>query len=453
MKKRGAELRIIYGVKEARAQLLSRRGLGMAEVPPAIQQRITEVFGEALSPEGAVRRIIDDVRTKGDAALRHYIQKLDGVALESIEVPQEDVEAAYDQVDDELLGALEVAAARIRSFHEAHLQRSWMDFADGALGQLIIPLQRVGIYAPGGTAPYPSTVLMSAIPAKVAGVDEVYVATPPQAGGIVPPSILVAAHLSGVDRVFKMGGAQAIAAFAYGTQSVPRVDKICGPGGLFVVLAKKLVYGDVAIDGLHGPTETVVIADATANPALCAADLLAQAEHDPLASAIMLTPSAELAQRVAQEIDRQLQTLERRDIAAQSLERNGCIVVVESLDEALELANKYAPEHLCLLMKDAWSWLGRVRNAGGVFVGEGSPEAMGDYVAGPSHVMPTAGTARFASPLHTGDFLKVTSVVALNPEALAALGPAAIAIAQAEGLTAHARAIEMRSDYKKDPEG
>jgi histidinol dehydrogenase len=314
---------------------------------------------------------------------------------------------------------------------------------------MIRPLQRVGVYVPGGTAAYPSSLLMAVIPAQVAGVKEIAVTTPPGPQGTGAPSILAAARVAGLERVFSLGGAQAVAALAYGTESVPRVDKVVGAGGLFVTLAKKLVYGDVGIDGLYGPTETLLVADDTADPALVAADLLAQAEHDPLATALLITPSARLAAAVQAAVVRQTASLARRAIVEESLAGQGAILVVGDLDEALALANAYAPEHLCLLVADPWSLVGRVHNAGGIFVGEGSSEALGDYVVGPSHVMPTRGTARFASPLHVADFCKVTSVFAVGDATARRLASAAQTIAQAEGLTAHAAAVAARLSSPK----
>jgi len=389
-----------------------------------------------------VRRIVEDVRAGGDSALFHYTRTIDGVELSRLEVDREEIAQARTGISAELLSALTLAADRIRSFHVAQRDRIGLEFAEGGMGFLARPLERVGIYVPGGKAAYPSTVLMTAIPARAAGVQEVVMATPPAADGAVPAATLTAAGIAGVDRVFKIGGAQAIAALAYGTESVPRVDKICGPGNIFVTLAKKEVYGAVAIDGLHGPTETVVLADESADPAHCASDLLAQAEHDEMATALLITTSAELAERVDGEVERQLAEIERRDIARRSLERNGALIVVPGIDEALELANEYAPEHLCLAVKDAGALLDRIHNAGGIFVH--APEALGDYTAGPSHVMPTGGTARFGSPLSVLDFLKVSILVDAGDSALKELGPAAAAIARAEGLTAHARSIERR---------
>jgi histidinol dehydrogenase len=397
-----------------------------------------------------VAQIVADVRRGGDRALRDYSRRIDGVSLDRITVEEGAIEAAYRAVPPDLREALHLAAERIRAFHLREPHQSWLEWDEegGALGQMIRPLRRVGVYAPGGTAAYPSSLLMAVIPAQVAGVEEIIVTTPPSTGGRGFPAILAAAHVAGVERVLQLGGAQAIAALAYGTESVPRVDKIVGAGGLFVTLAKKLVYGDVGIDGLYGPTETLLIADEEADPVLVAADLLAQAEHDPLATALLITPSVRLAEAVQIEVDRQLALLARRKIIQQSLAGQGAILVVANLEESLALANEYGPEHLCLLVADPWSLVGRVRNAGGVFVGEGSSEALGDYVVGPSHIMPTGGTARFASPLHVGDFVKVTSVLAVGEGTARRLAAPAETIAKAEGLTAHAAAVAARDENR-----
>jgi histidinol dehydrogenase len=326
---------------------------------------------------------------------------------------------------------------------------SWVDAGpDGTLGQLIRPMDRVGVYVPGGTAPLPSSLLMAAIPARVAGVGQIVVCTPPGKGGHVPNLILAAAYRAGVDRMFALGGAQAIAAFAYGTESIPAVDKIVGAGGLFVTLAKRQVIGSVGIDGFYGPTETMLIADDAADPAWAAADLLAQAEHDVLASPILLTPSRRLAEAVAAETASQLEGLSRAEIAAASLEARGGVVLTSNLAEAVALANAYAPEHLCLLVADPWSLVGQVRNAGGIFVGEYSFEVLGDYVAGPSHVMPTEGSARYASPLSVVDFVKRISLIALNASAGARLAEQAAVLARGESLTAHAAAADRRCSAK-----
>jgi histidinol dehydrogenase len=437
---------IVESFSAARAHIARLRAGGETTLPESVTARLRHIFGRELSAEEAVAQIVTDVRRIGDAALRDYTQRIDGVSLDALAVDTEAIEAAYHAAPPDLRDALHLAADRIRAFHEREPRQSWLDWDDegGALGQMIRPLRRVGIYAPGGTAAYPSSLLMAVVPAQVAGVEEIVTATPPGPKGRGTPAILAAAWVAGLKQVFLLGGAQAIAALAYGTESVPRVDKVLGAGGLFVTLAKKLVYGDVGIEALHGPTETLLIADEAADPALVAADLLAQAEHDPLATALLITPSARLAQAVQAEVARQMRLLSRREIIEASLAGQGAILLVADLDEALTLANEYAPEHLCLLVADPWPLVGRVQNAGGIFVGEGSSEALGDYVIGPSHIMPTRGTARFASPLHVRDFCRVTSIFAVGNATARRLATAAQTIAQAEGLTAHAAAVAAR---------
>ena len=437
-------MRIIRNAEEGRKLLLSRRPLEIEELPMDIRETTFRTFGQELSPEEVVRRVIRDVREDGDNAVNYYNLKFDGARTTSLRVSEEEVRAAYDQVDAEVVDALRFAAERIRQYHELQVRGSFFDFNQNGLGQLTRPLQRVGIYAPGTRAPLPSTILMCVIPARVAGVDEVYVTSPVLPDGSVPPVKLVAADIAGADAVFKAGGAQGIAAFAYGTETIPKVDKICGPGGLFVAIAKRLVYGDVGIDSIYGPTETMIIADESADPELVAADLLAQAEHDPLASPILLTPSHYLAEQVARHIERLLPQMERGKIARQALENRGGCILVNDIDHAIELANEYAPEHLCLVVEDPMAYASKVRNAGGLFLGEASPEAIGDYTAGPSHTMPTGGSARWSSPLSVNDFVKTIAVVNL-PEARAEdrAGAAAV-IARAEGLTGHAEAVERR---------
>ena len=436
-------MKIIYDYQQAK-EALKRVSIDCIEVPDTIKRRIEELFGEKLTPEQAVRRIVNDVRAKGDKAVLDYTRRIDGFAFRKLEVDEDEIQNAYKKVEPQVVDALRVAAERVRAFHILQLRHSFKDFMDGGLGQVVNPIENVGVYAPGGTASYPSTVLMTAIPARVAGVSQVIMTTPPGAKGTVHPLTLVAADIAGVDRVFKVGGAQAIAAMAFGTQSIPRVDKICGPGNLFVTLAKKQVYGDVDIDGIFGPTETVVIADDSASPEICAADLLAQAEHDVLSTAILITTSAELAKAVDKEVKRQLKKLERKEIAQRSIDTGSCIIVADDIEQAIELANFYAPEHMSLMVRDASSHIESIRNAGGIFIGESSPEMLGDYIAGPSHVMPTGGSARFSSPLNVNDFRKISSIVALSDVEMNALGPAAAAIARVEGLTAHARAVEIR---------
>ena len=415
-----------------------------------VELRRPPLASAELAHKDAVEKILADVRQSGDAALKELAKKFDGVSLKSIAVTGDEIAAAYKNVDSGLIDALNLAAERIRAFHQTQLRYAIKEFMEEGVGQIVNPINRVGVYAPGGTASYPSTVLMTVIPARVAGVKEITVVTPPGKGGSVPPATLVAADIAGADSIFKVGGAGAIAALAYGTKSIQKVDKICGPGNIFVTIAKRLVYGEVDIDGLAGPTETIVIADDSASPAHCALDLLAQAEHDILSSAIMITTSDKLASAVTKEVERQLKKLERADIARHSLKERGYIVIVDDMEQAIELANMYAPEHLSLLMRDASLYAEGVRNAGGIFIGDSSPEVLGDYVAGPSHVMPTGGSARFNSPLNVNDFLKITSVVALVDDDLDTLVPAASRIARSEGLTAHARAAEIRLEKGRE---
>lgn len=438
-------VRIFNDVSEARRFILRNRRLETMELPPAVQKGVRAVFGADLTAAEVVDRILDDVRRNGDAALRHYSAEIDGASLDELEVTPHEVAEAMAVVPPETLDALRIAHDRIEAFHQRQLRNSWIHVDEnGTLGQLLRPLERVGVYTPAGRAPYPSSLLMSAVPARVAGVREIVVCAPPNRDGTVSPLILAAAEIAGIDHVYKIGGAQAIGAMAYGTASIPAVDKIVGPGNIFVVLAKRRVYGEVDIDQLPGPTETLLIADESARPDLCAADLLAQAEHDPLASAILLTTSADLGREVEAHLHEQLPQLERAAIARDSLATNGAIAVVADLDTAFEIANGYAPEHLCLLVQNAWSYLDRVQHAGGIFVGETSPEVLGDYTAGPSHVMPTGRTARFSSPINVEEFIKIISVIGLNSAGLERLGPPAAHIARAEGLTAHARAVERR---------
>lgn len=444
-------MKIIYNIEEAKTTILNRVPLEVEDIPQGIKQGIKEVFAQDLTPQQVVERIINEVRLKGDTALFDYARRFEGALAGSLEVKREEIASACSRISPELNSALNLAASRIREFHLNHVRKSWIDFSEGGLGQWIRPLKRAGIYVPGGTAAYPSTLLMGAIPAKVAGVKEVIVVTPSK-GGEVPPATLAAAHIAQVDRVFGVGGAQAVAALAFGTRSIPRVDKICGPGNIFVQLAKKAVYGIVDIDGIYGPTETVVLADESADPAMCAADLLSQAEHDPLASAILITTSSELAAKVETEVGQQLTKLERREIVAASLERKGGIVVVDQMEQAVMLVNDYAPEHLLIMVRDSWSWAEKIENAGGIFIGESSPEVIGDYIAGPSHIMPTGGAARFGSPVTVDDFLKVTSIVAVNRETFDKIAPAAVTIARSEGLDGHARAVEVRSTKAREEE-
>ena len=438
-------MRAVRGLAAAREVLCSGRGLGLDKVPPQARARTENLFGEPLEPAAVVDRIVAQVREKGDAALAELSLRLDEAAPSSLEVPRAVIEDAHRSVPADVLEALNTAAERIRRYHEACLPRGWIDLREG-YGQLVNPTRRVGAYVPGGTALYPSTVLMIAIPARVAGVEEVVVCTPPGPSGTPSPVVLAAADVAGVDRVFAVGGAQAIAAMAYGTETVPAVDMICGPGNVFVTLAKKHVYGDVGIDGLYGPTETLIVADETANPTLCAADLVAQAEHDTMAQPVLVTTSPELADAVEAEADVRAERIDRSAIAGASLEQRGVIAVVDDLDEAMALANDFAPEHISLMVRDPWGLAKKVRNAGAIFIGELSHEVLGDYVAGPSHVMPTGRTARFSSGIGVHTFLKTSPIIALDREAASKLSRPASLIARAEGLTGHAEAAEVRDE-------
>jgi len=397
-----------------------------------------------------VRRILEEVRTDGDAALVRLTERFDGVRLTPAQfrVTDEEIEAAYDHADARFVEAIREAAANIRRFHEKQKRTSWMDIQpDGSLiGLTIRPLRRVGLYVPGGKAAYPSSVLMNAIPAQVAGVPEIVMTTPAATGGKagVDPHILVAAAEAGVREIYRVGGAQAIAALAYGTETIRPVDKIVGPGNIYVALAKRYVFGAVAIDSIAGPSEIVVLADDTADPAYVAADLLSQAEHDEMASAILVTPSRKLAEAVCAEVERQLAALPRREIAARSIADRGAVLLADSLDECVDTVNRLAPEHLELMVADPFRLLGRIENAGAVFLGPYSSEPVGDYFAGPNHVLPTNGTARFSSPLNVDDFLKKSSVIAYSKEALLKNGEKVVTLAINEGLEAHAQAIRIR---------
>lgn len=413
-------------------------------VPDAVLARIEATFGEALTPTQVVERIVADVRERGDDALRDWTERLDGARPDTLAVSADDLNAA--SVPADLHAAILTAITRVRAFYEQQPAHGFLNHGpDGALGQLVRPLARVGVYVPGGLAPLISTLIHTAVPAQVAGVTDIVIATPPARDGSVHPAILVAARELGLTQVFRAGGAQAIAALAYGTASIPAVDKIAGPGNLFVVIAKRLVYGQTGIESLPGPTETLVVADDSADPRHVAADLLAQAEHNG-AEPVLVSTSRELLLRVQAELNAQLEALPEpnRGWARDSVSARMKVVLAGTLDEALELSNLYAPEHLCLLTRDPWSLLGQVQRAGGVFIGEYSMEALGDYVAGPSHVMPTGGTARFMSPVNVRDFQNIISVVGLTEGTLRRIGPAGATLARAEGLEAHARAIESR---------
>lgn len=430
-------------------QTILRRDMALdPDVPAFVRDGIARVFGEPISPAEAVRRILEDVRLRGDTALLEWSRRIDGAEMGSLRVDPAELDRALNAIPKDLRASLELSADRIRVFHELQPVGSWStDTLGGRIGQRVTPVRRAGVYVPGGTAPLPSSLLMSAIPAQVAGVDDIIIVTPPgRNGGPVPDVILAAAAVIGTDTVYTIGGAQAIAALAFGTESIPRVDKIVGPGNLFVTLAKQQVFGLVGIDGLYGPTETMVIADDTADPAWVAADLLAQAEHDVLATAILLTPSTTLAEAVQREVASQMESLSRDKIIATALDQQGGIVLTEDIAEAAALADAFAAEHLCIVTENPQAVAETIRNAGGLFLGERSFEVLGDYVAGPSHSMPTGGTARFASPLSVIDFVRITSIVELDDETGSALSVAAARLARAEELTAHAAAADFRVD-------
>ena len=407
-----------------------------------------EVFSRgdaAVSVEDTVREIIDDVRKNGDEALLRYCRRFDGAGLDRLEVTEEEKKEAMALVAPELVKVMERSAANIRKFHEKQVRSSFViNDRDGVvMGQKVVPLDRAGLYVPGGTAAYPSSVLMNAIPAKIAGVGEMVITTPSKAGR-VNPVIMAAAQIAGVDRIFKVGGAQAVAALAYGTETVPKVDKIVGPGNAYVAEAKKQVFGQVAIDMIAGPSEILVLADGTCDPGFVAADLLSQAEHDKNASAVLVTDSEELAEAVAREIDEQLKSLPRREIASASIENNGKIIVTENLKDAVDVVNEIAPEHLEICVDSPFVYLGGIRHAGSVFLGKYCPEAMGDYLAGPNHTLPTGGTARFSSPLSVDDFVKKYQYTYFTREAFSEHTEDIAAFAGAEGLDAHGRSALIR---------
>ncbi|HHP50325.1 MAG TPA: histidinol dehydrogenase [Moorella mulderi] len=416
--------------------------------PGELKRKWSSRLLELGEVEERVREILQQVKEQGQEAVKRFTLELDGVDLDEcgFKVKKGEIASAYEAVSPALLEALREAKENIFQYHLKEKQVSWMetDKKGNVLGQIHLPLKRVGIYAPGGTAPYPSSVLMTGVPALVAGVRELVLATPPAKDGTLNPLLLVAAAELGIKEIYKMGGAQAIAALAYGTQEVKPVEKIAGPGNIYVTIAKREVFGVVDIDMLAGPSEIVVVADASAQPRWVAADLLSQAEHDPLAGAVLITPEESLALRTAEEVERQLNTLPRKKIALKSLENYGAAVVVKDVEEALDLANELAPEHLELCLAEPWRWLGRVENAGAVFLGHYSSEPVGDYWAGPSHVLPTGGTARFSSPMSVATFTKRMSLIYTSPQYLQEVGKKIALLARAEGLEAHARAIEAR---------
>jgi histidinol dehydrogenase len=452
-------VRIVRGADEALRTILRRAPSDEPELPAAVRETVRRVFGAELDASAVVDRILRDVRSEGDAAVRRYNEEIDGVRSDlPLEVAADEIDEVVRQVDPALIEALHLAAERIADYHEAQLKNAARSFEKNGLGQIVRPIQRVGLYTPGNKVIYPSTVLMTAIPARVAGVSELAIVTPANEDGSVHPLKLAAARIGGVSRVFRAGGVQGIAALAYGTESMPKVDKICGPGGIFVTIAKKRLFGEVGIDGIFGPSETLVVADAEANPNLVAADILAGAEHDELATAVLLTDNEEMARSVGNIVDTAFASgtlpgksdaWSRAAVARTSLEARGGAIVVSSVGEAVRLASDFAPEHLCLHIHEADIYLFDV-NAGCVFANEASVESVGDYTAGPSHVMPTGGSARFSSALGVHDFLKVTSLVRIDKKTVKKVGPAGVAIGYAEGLQAHARAIETRLPERRE---
>lgn len=430
------------------AELMRKPAFDECTLSPRVQAGVTAMFGEPLTAAQVVDKIVAEVRLGGDKQLLYYTSLLDKVDLEtfSLRVSEAEVTAAQQSVKPKTMAAIRRAIANVRKFHEEQMPKSWLTNREfGAmLGQKVTPVDSVGIYVPGGTAAYPSSVIMNAIPAKVAGVPRIVMAVPPAQDGSVNPYVLATAAEIGITEIYKMGGAQAVAALAFGTESVPKVEKITGPGNIFVTLAKKAVYGHCDIDMLAGPSEILVIADETANPVYLAADLLGQAEHDPLASAILVTDDLKTAEAAAKEIEVQLQKLPRAEIASLALAKQGKIIVAKDMETVIEMANLSAPEHLEVITKEPFALLPYLRNAGAIFLGAYSPEPLGDYYAGPNHILPTGGTARFYSVLNVETFMKKTSIIAYTQPALAAISEDIIEMAEAEGLAAHANAIRVR---------
>ena len=408
-----------------------------------------EIFSRVVptvNVEGIVADIIDNVRKNGDRALFEYCEKFDKVKLSALEVTEEEIDEAFAEVEPEFIRILNDAAENIRAFHEKQVRNSFIiNGKKGVvMGQKVIPIEKVGLYVPGGTAAYPSTVLMDSIPAKIAGCEEIVMVTPPGKDGKVNPAILAAAKVAGVTRIFKLGGAQAVAALAYGTESVPAVHKIVGPGNAFVAEAKKQVFGKVSIDMIAGPSEILIVADGTCDPAVVAADMLSQAEHDRLASAVLVTDSAALAKAVSDELERQIPLLPRNEIARESIDKNGKIIIAQNISEAIEISNEIAPEHLELCLDNPFDYLDEIKHAGSIFMGKNCPEALGDYFAGPNHTLPTSGTAKFSSPLSVDDFVKKTQYTYFTRDALAAVADDVAYFAEKEGLSAHARSAISR---------
>lgn len=431
-------------------KLLTKKSFDEIELPPKIREANKKLFGADLTASELVRKIVNDVRKFGDSAVIDYTKKFDGAEIlaENFLVTAEEIQAAAKQADSKIVDALKIAAENIKSYHVEQLPKSWITYRNenSILGQSIIALERVGVYVPGGLAAYPSSVLMNVIPAKVAGVNEIIMCVPAK-NGKINPYVLIAAKIAGADKIYKIGGAQAIAAMAFGTETIPRVNKITGPGNIFVTLAKKEVFGHCDIDMLAGPSEILIIADENANPVYAAADMLSQAEHDPLACSIVITTDKILAEKISAEVEKQLASLPRREIAEASINSNGLIIVAQDLNAAVDFANISAPEHLELLTDSPFNLLPKIKNAGAVFLGAYSPEPLGDYLAGPNHVLPTGGTAKFFSVLNVETFLKRTSLISYTRADLLSVAENIVELANAEGLTAHAAAILKRKNF------
>lgn len=431
-------------------KLLTKKSFDEIELPPKIREANKKLFGADLTASELVRKIVNDVRKFGDSAVIDYTKKFDGAEIlaENFLVTAEEIFAAENSADSKIVDALKIAAENIKSYHVEQLPKSWITYRNenSILGQSIIALERVGVYVPGGLAAYPSSVLMNVIPAKVAGVNEIIMCVPAK-NGKINPYVLIAAKIAGADKIYKIGGAQAIAAMAFGTETIPRVNKITGPGNIFVTLAKKEVFGHCDIDMLAGPSEILIIADENANPVYAAADMLSQAEHDPLACSIVITTDKILAEKISAEVEKQLASLPRREIAEASINSNGLIIVAQDLNAAIEFANISAPEHLELLTDSPFNLLPKIKNAGAVFLGAYSPEPLGDYLAGPNHVLPTGGTAKFFSVLNVETFLKRTSLISYTRADLLNVAENIVELANAEGLTAHAAAILKRKNF------
>ena len=436
----------IYSLVEAKKSILIRKSIVDTPVSPQINNQIIKIFGKSLTPQEVVKRIINDVIKEGDTALIEWTKKLDNTDISnSIEIKADQMETALESIDAKIRDALIKTRDRILAFHRKQPISSWTtNDLGGSLGQIITPIQRLGFYVPGGSTPLPSTIIHSVCPAIIAGVEEIVIVTPPPISPIILATCNLMRDFNVKLSVFRIGGVQAIAALAFGTESIPKVNKIVGPGNIFVTLAKREVYGIVGIDGITGPTEAVILADESADPELIASDLLAQAEHDFLSIPILLTTSSNLANLVKKSIEAQIQTLSRSEIAQYAIENNGGIILISSIKEAISVINDFAPEHLSIIIKDSQEILPQIKNSGGIFLGESSCEVMGDYLAGPSHVMPTGGAAKFSSPLSVLDFLKITSLIALDTKTVKSIAPLAELLARNEKLTAHSEAARRR---------